>query len=135
MSISDIGTEWGAAIRADLNRYLKDNKFVARFIWARLHGLLKILMFPFLILGSTFFILWHFEKNPSYLVSMIGFLLAGFLLLSKDIHLYFVPAKPYQVIAPKKKTKQISIQLLITVLSFLTAILAIAKEIISFITQ
>lgn len=131
VSTSDIGTDWGAAIQADLNRHLRTEKIVARFFWARLNGLLKVLMYPFLIIGSVYYILWHFERNTAYLISMCGFLLAGLLLLSKDIQQYFVPPRPFQAITEEKRRKHISIQLWVTILSLLTALLGVAKELIS----
>lgn len=131
VSTSDIGTDWGAAIQADLNKHLKSRKIVARFIWARLNGLLKMLMYPFLILGSVYYILWHFEQNTAFLISMFGFLLAGLLLLSREIHQYFAPPKPFQAVTEEKLGKQISFQLIVTIMSLLTALIGIAKELIS----
>lgn len=133
LSVSDIGTDWGPAVISDLMRYLKKSKFVASFLGVRLHGFLKILMYPFLILGSTFFILWHFEKNSSYFVYMLGFLFAGFLLLLNDIYLYFVPTKPYQAITAIEKHKKISIQLVINILTIFSILITIAEKIISII--
>jgi hypothetical protein len=130
VSTSDIGTDWGAAIQADLNRHLRTKKIVAISFWARLNGLLKVLMCPFLILGGVYYILWHFEKNTAFLMSMCGFLLAGLLLLAKDIQQYFVPPKPFQAITVEKKRKGISVQLWVTILSLLAALLGVAKELL-----
>ena len=130
VSTSDIGTDWGAAIHADLNRHLRTERIVARFFWPRLNGLLRIFMCPFLIIGAVYYVLWRFEKNTAFLTSMSGFLFAGLLLLAKDIQQHFVPPKPFQAIAVEKRRKHISVQFWITILSLLAALLGVARELI-----
>ena len=133
INTSDIGADWGYAVQADINNYLLEKKIVSKAFWLRLNNFLNILKYPFLIVGAVYYILWHFNNNSSYLVKMIGFLVAGMALLFRDFYIFFKPSRPYQAIIKKDKRINISINTIIVILAFLTAVLSLIKEIISII--
>jgi len=133
INTSDIGTEWGDAIQADINKFVLKNKIVSKAFWLRLNNFLNILKYPFLIIGAVYYILWYFNRDSSDLIKMIGFLVAGMTLLFREFYNFFKPPRPYQAIIEKEKRIEISINTIIVILAFLTAMLSLLKEIISII--
>ncbi len=133
INTSDIGTEWGHAIQADINKYVVKNNIVSKAFWLRLNNFLNILKYPFLILGAVYYLLWHINKDSSDLIKMMGFLVAGMTLLFQDFYNFFKPPRPYQAMIEKDKRINISIDTVVVVIFFLTAILSFLKEIISII--
>ena len=131
INTSDIGTEWGYAVQADINNYLLVNKIVSKAFWLRINYFLNILKYPFLILSAVYYILWHLNSNTSNLVKMICFFIAGVTLLFRDFYIFFKPPRPYQALIRKGKKINISANSIIVILAFLTAILSFIKEIVS----
>ena len=114
INTSEIGTEWGYAVHADINKYLRENEIVSKGFWWRLNVVMNILKYPFLILGAVYYLLWHINSSSSNLVIMIGFLVAGTTLLFREFYIFFKPPKPYQAIVIKDKRINISIHLLLS---------------------
>lgn len=128
VSVSDIGTEWGAAIRVDLIRHLKQEQLAKGEVWAQLAGLLAKLMPVFLILGSMYYILWTIEQKITFIISAVGFSFSGFLLLAKDITTYLRPNPKFQAIIESRDPGVFSAGTIVTWLSLISTLLTILEK-------
>lgn len=137
LSVSDVDTGWGKSVFEDTRNLLGNLGITPKGITEILriaYGLLDIFQNLLLMLSAALFAVWLIGKGASYLYASVSLFVAGVMPAMIRSYYYFFPPKRAQIIQETvPKSRNFPWAEATAVLSFLTGVLQLAKQLIAIV--